>query len=266
MNIVNEKIQNDQQTEFKFNKDPKLKDDTVINVGKHKTTYGEISSTYPINKQEPIRLLVYWDDICQYTSLGLIEILNSLLKADAKIDINHFLTRPNEYIYGIDYVKKLFEKSLTNKEISKIKQKYYWDILKISMKSTIFNSLGQTNSFYDRIGFYFPYRFANCLQLQQDLTNMFYKGKSLGKCEFYYATDIPFNKILSIENYNSIITPNIIGTYDYIIKNGLERISIIGPDGHNGVDDEMYRVFAKYDKYPKPNKCSVSMFIEQIII
>ena len=265
MQIVKEPL-NDEQPIFEFNRDPKLQNDTVINVGDYKTTYEDIQASYPINKQEPIRLLVYWDDVCQYTSLGLIEVLNSLLESNAKIDIEHFLSRPNDYIYGIDYVKKIFEKTLVPEQISEIKKEYYWNIMKLSLKSSLFNSLIQTNSFYDRIGFYFPYEFAHRHILQQDLTKVFFKGKLQGKCDFFYATDIPFNRLLSTENFNSIITPNIVDTYHYIINNDLEQISIIGPEAHNGIDDELASVFAKYEKCPKPNKCSISMYIEQLMV
>ena len=102
---------NEEKFEYKLNRDPNLKPDTKIKIGDEEVNFDYITQNFPINKEQPISLLVYWDDICQYTSFALIEILNILFKTDAKIDIEHFFNRTNQYVYGIDYVYKLFEKS-----------------------------------------------------------------------------------------------------------------------------------------------------------
>ena len=84
--------------QFEMNVDPKLQGDTKLNIGENEYTYDQIKDIYPIHKQESIRCLIYWDDIIQLTSLGLIEIINSIFKLDAKVDIKHFLARDNNYI------------------------------------------------------------------------------------------------------------------------------------------------------------------------
>ena len=111
---------------FEIKKDPKLTDDTEIKIGDKTVNYNYITDNFPINKDKPMNILVYWDDVCQYTSFALIEIINCLYKCNAKIDIEHFFSRTNEYSDGMNYVYKLFEKSLKPKQIDQIKQKYYW--------------------------------------------------------------------------------------------------------------------------------------------
>ena len=112
----------DDDINLKMKVDPNLKEDTVLQMGDNQVTYGELKDMYKVVNQEPIRCLIYWDDVCQYTSLGLIEVINALFKTDAKIDFEHFFTRPNDYIYGIEYVYKLFENVLKPQEIDKIKR------------------------------------------------------------------------------------------------------------------------------------------------
>ena len=97
----------DDDINLKMKVDPNLKDDTVLQMGDNQVTYGELKDMYKVVNQEPIRCLIYWDDVCQYTSLGLIEVINALFKTDAKIDFEHFFTRLNDYIYGIEYVYKI---------------------------------------------------------------------------------------------------------------------------------------------------------------
>ena len=75
----------DDDINLKMKVDPNLKDDTVLQMGDNQVTYGELKDMYKVVNQEPIRCLIYWDDVCQYTSLGLIEVINALFKTDAKI-------------------------------------------------------------------------------------------------------------------------------------------------------------------------------------
>ena len=67
---------NEEKFEYKLNRDPNLKPDTKIKIGNEEVNFDYITQNFPINKEQPISLLVYWDDICQYTSFALIEILN----------------------------------------------------------------------------------------------------------------------------------------------------------------------------------------------
>lgn len=256
------------EIDYTFNKDPKLKDDTELDIdGKSSITYGELKERYPIRMQEPIKCLVYWDDVCQYTSIGLIEVVNALCGANAKIDLEHFFTRPNEYIYGIKYVYKLFEGSVSKKDIDAIKKKYYWKILEISLKSTVFNSLLQTNSFYQKLGFYFPYKFDHCNELQAGFKDIFFKNKPFDSLKFYYGSDDKksFNQIMKEDGYNSVITPNLISVYEYILDNKMKRITLIGPEDHNGFTEDIYKVFDKYNGLPMPNYCALNLYEEQIM-
>lgn len=255
----------DDEINLKMNVDPNLKDDTVLQMGDNEITYGELKDMYQVVNQESIRCLIYWDDVCQYTSLGLIEVINALFKTNAKIDLEHFLTRPNEYTYGIEYVYKLFENVLKPQEIDKIKRKYYWKLMEMSLKSTVFNSTVKINNFYEKAGFYFPYRFKNSEVLRAGFKETIFIKLPLENIKFYYAErDGGFNDIIKKDCYNSVITPNIKNTYEYIINNDLKKIAIIGPEDHNGITDEIYEILEKYKKLPLPNHCSLNVYTEQI--
>lgn len=259
-------IENNEKFQFIYNKDPKLQSSTIIHNGDQETTYGNILEDFPIKKDSPISLLVYWDDIMQFTSLGLIEIINALYKTNAKINIEHFFERPNSYSNGMRYVYKLFEKSIKKEEIDKVKKEKYWQLLEISVKSSIFASLSNISSFIDNIGFFFPYRFTNCNSLRVGLNKHFFNDKKLNGVKFYYGDKITFNSILDDGLYNSIITPNISATYKYILDKDIKKIAIIGPDSHNGIDDELGKLMAKLENKPKPNYCSVSVYKEQVFL
>lgn len=250
--------------DFTMNVDEKLTDTTVLEKGDNTLTYADVKEHMPMVKQEPIRALVYWDDICQLTSIGLLEVVNALCESNAKIDIEHFLSRPNEYCYGIDYVYKLYENVIPKDKINEIKKTFYWQIMQISLKTALFAGIMKIDTYFDKLGFYFPYKFPNANKLKVELRNIFFKDTTEDKLKFYYAEDgKSFNSLL-LEGYNSIVTPNISETYGFIMKSGLKRITILGPDAHNGVTPEMEKLFIKYRKFPKPNYCEVSLFPEQV--
>lgn len=251
---------------FEFKKDPKLNDETMLPMGERDFSYKELNDICPKHDLTPISCLVYWDDVCQYTSIALIELLNDICESEAIIDFEHFFTRPNEYIYGMDYVYKLFSKILKKEEIDNIKQHFYWNLLTASLKSTVFNSLIKTNSFYNRLGFYFPFRFEHCEELRLGLNELFFPKSTQNNVKFYYASDnVVFEDILKNEKYTSIITPNVSKTYEYIIDNKIKRVDIIGPEEHNGITEEIYNIFKKYKGLPLPNYCSLNLYKEQIM-
>ena len=256
---------NEEKFEYKLNRDPNLKPDTKIKIGDEEVNFDYITQNFPINKEQPISLLVYWDDICQYTSFALIEILNILFKTDAKIDIEHFFNRTNQYVYGIDYVYKLFEKSLDKKTIDTVRYKYYWKILEMSVRSSLFGSIIKSNTFISRIGFYFPFRFQNCESLKSGLNKHIFNDKNPDGVQFYYGDKVPFNDLLK-NGYNSIITPNVNTTYKYILDNNIKKIAIISTEAHNGISDETGRLLAKFGNRPKPNYCSISLYKEEFFL
>ena len=244
--------------------DKNLKPDTIIDVGDQKLTYSELKELFPVKKDEPIRLLVYWDDVCQLVTPPLIDCINTIYGLNAKIDIEHFLDRTNDYVYGIDYCKKIFEKSLPPEEITKFKALFYWKILELSPQTAVLSSITNIGSCITELGFYFSYDFKEAKQLVTDFDKIIFpdRGKHV---RYFTPKDGAFNKILEINRYNSVITPNIKSTYDYIINHKLERISIIGPEKHNGMELEILKLLAKLGNYPKPNKCELGFYAEQII-
>lgn len=259
-------LSDDGTIDFTYSIDPNLKPETEINVGDRKYSYDEIKEMFPLQKQNPIKCIIYWDDLMQLTSLGLMEILNSIYNLNAKVDIEHFLSRDNEYIYGMKYVFKVYEGKLTREQIVEVRNKYYWKILQISPTTALYQSVNKLNTYFSRLGFFFPVKFDNWENLQQGYKEIFFKNNLMNdNMKFYFASDGKnINQIMKGSNYNSIITPNIIDTYNFIIENDLKRITMLGPDNHNGLTDEFYDIMYKYRKFPKPNYCEVDLFNEMV--
>ena len=255
--------------QFEMNVDPKLQGDTKLNIGENEYTYDQIKDIYPIHKQESIRCLIYWDDIIQLTSLGLIEILNSIFKLDAKVDIKHFFARDNNYIYGMQYVYKLFEGILTKEQINTVKRRFYWKLMQISCNTAMYQGINNMSSYFSRLGFYFPYHFENSDLLKVGFKDRFFPntGGVDDLVKFYYGEDgYNLNQIMKNGSYNVIVTPNMVETYDFIIKENLKRITILGPNNHNGMTDDILELFNKMGNLPKPNYCDIKVFPEQILM
>lgn len=247
--------------------DKNLKEDTVLPMGENEVSYGELKSLYPINNQERINCLIYWDDIMQYTTFALIEIINSMLNIDTTdemIDFKSFVSRPNDYSNGMTYVFKLYEKILTKEKIIEIRDKVYWKMLQLSLKSNMYISIQKTATFMQSIGFWFPCTFNNCESLKLGLKQLLMTDKNTDAIKFHYGNVESFHDAFKSGNYNAIITPNIQSTYNFIIKNDIKRIDIIGPEAHNGINEETYDLFQKYAGLPLPQYCSLSFYKEMI--
>ena len=255
---------NNSEINLKMNIDPNLKDDTILDMGDNKVSYSEIKDMYSINNQDPIRCIVYWDDIMQFTSIALIEIINNIYKFNFEVDFNHFFNRPNDYSNGLAYVFKAYEKVLPKEKIIEIRDKYYWKILEMALKSTVFISIQKTSSFFNKLGFWFPVSFQNSEMLKVGLKQLLMNDKAFDMLQFHFGTIESFHDAMKNGGYNSVITPNVQSTYNYILKNDMKRITIIGPEEHNGIDNETYKVFDKYKRLPKPNYCSISLYKEQL--
>jgi len=252
---------------FKENIDPKLKNDTKLNIGKEEFTYDEIKQMYPLHKQDSIRCLVYWDDIIQFISIGLIEVLNALYKTNVKVNLEEFMERGNESIYGIQYVYKLFDGILTKEQINKVKKDYYWKLMEISCNTGMYKGIMNMATYYSKIGFFFPYNFKNSDLLKTGLGNVLFPNTNGGQVDFYFGENgHNLNKIMKNGMYNVVVTPNIIDTYNYIIETDLKNILILGPNKHNGVTDDILEIFTKLGNLPKPNYCDIKVFPEQILV
>lgn len=256
----------DSNTEFIENKDDILKTDPDIKIGDATVKYSDISNMYPVNKQVPVKMLIYWDDLCQYTSLGLIDLINKIFGTNEKVDIEHFLTRNNQYINGMNYVYEVFKNVLTKDQINDIKHKFYWNLIEMSLKSSVYESVININTFFNKLTFYFPYKFKNCEKLEMGLRKIFNPSEShQTQFSFAYRTDIGFNDLLKQGNYNSVMTPSAGSTYKYILDNNLKKIDIFSSLDHNGMDDELISLFGKYNRLPKPNYCDLHLFYEQVV-
>lgn len=261
---IEEKNPRPDMVDLKMNIDPNLKDDTMLKMGDRDVSYADLKKYFSPRKQDPIRALIYWDDICQLTSIGLIEVINEVAKSNAKIDIEHFLTRPNEYAYGIHYVYKLYEKVLSKQKILEIKRALYWEIMERSLRTAFFTSILRLDKYFDKLGFFFPFHFKNEQKLKSEFKDIFFRDSTPDKIKFYFACDkVAFNDCIK-ESYNCVVTPNISQTYEYILKNDLKRIMILGPEAHNGLTPELYDMLNKISILPKPNYCEINVFHEQI--
>ena len=122
--------------------DEKLKDPNLkLKFGNNEFTMAEINNIIP-SKEKKIDLFIEWDNMCQYTAIGLVSLLNELIKENRSIDIKKFMER-DEYPNGIDYVK-----NHSSEDIAKVILNYFPDV-SLSDLTLIVDRYKNIDSWYD---------------------------------------------------------------------------------------------------------------------
>ena len=85
--MKNDGILYDQKFNISHYVDEKLKDPNLkLKFGNNEFTMAEINNIIP-SKEKKIDLFIEWDNMCQYTAIGLVSVLNELINENRFIDI-----------------------------------------------------------------------------------------------------------------------------------------------------------------------------------
>lgn len=234
-----------------------------IKFGDGEYSLREIRNLIP-SKEKKVRLFIEWDNMCQYTALGLLSKLNEITGEKRTIDIAKFVRREN-YPNGIDYVKYEIYKDADPKLIDSVITKYYPEIL---LKSPITNFLAQINflSFMtESITFMFRYHHPKLDELIEDISH----NKLMDRvyCNKTYLPDefCEEKYIKATSTYDFYLVPDMGLYYQTLINEGKHNTSIMGYRDHNGISKEILALYinAFYkDNLPGPNNIFLNFLDE----
>ena len=204
-------------------------------------TVGELRQLKPDLRKEVdnlvYNLVIFWDDTIQYTSLGLLYIyLKTYNITDYELDVDKFITRPGELSSGLEYVQnelKLIGREVSLDELATFQKEHYGEILLVSMKSKLDQSIFRMNEMFPRILFVFEYNDPVVEQIIADLrTNILFDFINIS----YTTMEVNTVEDLMLSNtYQAFLSADMLTPFSVMELHGLKNLKLLGPSTHNGI-------------------------------
>ena len=125
--IINDKSSTDFKTVYNIDTTIHPDSENVI-CGNNTIKLGDIRKLYDdIDDSKPVPMMIMYDDMYQYTSLGLLDLLFDMHNIDSNIPIKAFMERSTS---GLNFVKSICKVwNITSEEVDYVLKKYYAEIL-----------------------------------------------------------------------------------------------------------------------------------------
>jgi len=228
---------------------------------------GLIRKTYERFEERLYTSFIYWDDVIQYTSLGLIDVLYEKYKIDNDLPIKSFLERDFNITYGYDFVIKHMENYDISKEIiDEVFKTNYKEILKRSPITKNGKGLLRLRNICNMMYFVFAHE-VDTSGILDTLQNVVPIDHVCGTKALYnngITEEIFLKEHLSynIKTKIDIYVAQDGGAYiDYAINNDVHDTIIIAPDTHNGISPGAQLIYLDTEG-SAPNECNIHFISE----
>ena len=128
--IINDKSSIDFKTVYDID-ETQHPDNEDILCGQNKVRLGDIRKFFnDIDDSRSVPMMIMYDDMYQYTSLGLLDLLFDIHKIDSNIPIKAFMERKTS---GLDFVKSICKVwNISPEEVDHTFKTYYAEVLRRS--------------------------------------------------------------------------------------------------------------------------------------
>lgn len=237
----------------------------------------ELESKFKPDERKLKNVIVFWDDMIQFTTLGLIDSLLDHFDdiENKEYDFDKFFYRGFEDTYYVDFVKRLFKeefnKELENDFIIKFHKENYSKILLNSPASSLFHSFIRCEGLYENILLCFRFNFDGMEEFSKSL-NKYFTGKFKINIRYRALEDFDndeFKFLLEVGGfYNIYMIQNMGKALDYLDESKHYGVSLVSPNGHNGVSDEFFITFFGFygNNRTGPYNSEITIFNEGISI
>ena len=213
-------------------------------------SYEEIKEMYPIyNRRMNNVMLLFWDDVVSYTSIGLLDFLNyNVYKKDNfNFYIQVFLERNNKYLDGLSFAVKILEEEVKIKTnintLEKVLKDNYFKILQHSPLSGLLHQISLSKKVFKSIYLVFRVKFEEAEEMVKSLKNILFPNSEIELVPLF----------LDEKDITTIIDeckPNIFFGGDsgkcleYAYSKELKSLEFFCNYGHNGLSDEFLFLWA----------------------
>lgn len=239
-------------TKYNIDKE-KHPDSEVVVINGKKVSLGDVRKEYEEHHKERLyKMFTFYDDVFQYTSIGLLDIIYEMYDIKLDLPIKYFFNR-NESD-GREFVIKWCESfGIKREDILNIEKKYYYDILLRSPWSKHATSFLKIRSITDAHIMVFREHFDQEEAFSNKIINK-YKGQyaySSFEMDFLkdkdlssYFKEIPkrFDKYFEIA-----IVPDAKILLDFLEERKIDSTTIISFDKHCGLTPDYQMIYEMFD-------------------
>lgn len=220
------------------------KNDEIVRCRGKDCKLGDVRAMVSQLQMHLKNMYIFYDDIFQYTSLGLLDLVFEIKGIESPLPVKEFFNRKE---FGNDFVKKICKMwGIEPKEVDAIEQKYYAEILARSPLSK--NSEPFLNMRKGLMSQTFIFRYS-CNGLYEIFDNLRrYYTSATGE---YVRSSLKFTNGLSEKEYLNTMPSTEFGKLDYVViqdagammsfldKNKINvGTNILTFANHNGMSDE----------------------------
>ncbi|MGL4949618.1 MAG: hypothetical protein ACRC5M_04490 [Anaeroplasmataceae bacterium] len=215
--------------------DERLKDpNTKLKFGNNEFTLAEINNIIP-SKEKKLDIFVEWDNMCQYTVFGMLDVINDIIKEKRTIDIYSFLRR-EDYPLGLDYLKNVIYPDINPQLIDKVIEKFYVDITAKSPVTAFFNKINLMKFMLNSVTFMFRYDAPNLDSFVDEISKDKFDGKVNCKYVIYNSEEMEIAAIKEFSLKEMYVVPDMGLYYKSMIEFDKYNTTILSYRDHNGVN------------------------------
>jgi hypothetical protein len=254
------------KTNYKIDNNGHPDEETVKICGKD-VPLGEVRKLYENFDEKRYNMISFYDDMFQYTSLGLLDLIFDIYKINSPIPFKQFFHRKN--VYGINFVYDIVKRfNISKHEVDKIEKDNYEEILSRSPISHNANGFYKIREICSNHLLVMKYP----ININKVFTR--YIQEKFGKDEFI-SLEIDYSQNKTEEEYLKTLTKNKYYYFDiaicqdaasmieFIVKNNLKGTQLLTPFEHCGLSDEAKFTFEAYLEGTGPNNTKINYIKEE---
>jgi hypothetical protein len=236
-------------------------DSEIVKISGKSVPLGEVRKLYETFEEAKYNLFSFYDDMFQYTSLGLIDLLFEIHNINSPIPIKLFFNRRT--IYGKHFVYNFMERyDIDKEEVNSVEEKYYEEILKRSPISPNAEGYFKIRNICQGQLMVFKYPFSVVKKVTRIIQEAF------GRSE-YISFEVDYRRNKTEEEYlktlldskssyvDIVICQDAASVIEYIDAHNIMNAHILTPFDHCGLSQELKYVMEFHTNGVGPNNCRV---------
>jgi hypothetical protein len=243
-------------------------DTEVIKFCGKEMPLGEVRKLYEGFEESRYNMMSFYDDMFQYTSLGLLDLAFDIYHINSPIPYKQFFKRRE--IYGKHFVYKTLERfHISKEEIDGIEREYYEEILLRSPISHNAKSYFKIRDICREHLLIMAYPFKISSRFVRFIQETFGKDEFIS-LEIDYRnnkTEEEYLKTLPKSRYNCfdiVICQDAASLIEFVVDKDITNSQILTPFDHCGLSPEAKFTFEAYLEGTGPNNCKLNYVKEEV--
>ncbi|MDR1502260.1 MAG: hypothetical protein LBT43_07385 [Prevotella sp.] len=243
-------------------------DTEIIDYHGNMMQLGDIRKLYEQFEEKRYNMISFYDDIFQYTSLGLLDLIFDLHNINSPIPFKSFFKR--HCIYGKQFIYDIVKRfNITKEQVDDIEKNNYEEILRRSPVSHNANSYFKIREICSNQLLVMKYPFSIANTFIRFIQETYGKDEFISleldylgnKTEEEYLKTFPKSKI---SYFDIVICQDAASIIEFMVEKNIKGTEILTPFDHCGISNEAKLAFETYLGGTGPNGCKIHYVNEEV--